>query len=53
MHAITFYSCENRMYVFKDDDDALLSRKPSESSGYADSELYDYKVLFLSPYPYL
>lgn len=27
-----------------DDDDVMLSRKPSESSGYAGSDLYDYKV---------
>lgn len=26
-----------------DDDDVMLSRKPSESSGYAGSDLYDYK----------
>ena len=27
-----------------DDDDVMLSRKRSESSGYAGSDLYDYKV---------
>ena len=37
-----------------DDDDVMLSRKPSESSGYAGSDLYDYKVcsFHLIPLPY-
>lgn len=33
-----------------DDNDVLLSRKPSESSDYAGSDLYDYKVCSLPSY---
>lgn len=36
-----------------DDNDVMLSRKPSESSDYAGSDLYDYKVCscHLIPFP--
>lgn len=30
-------------HTYDDDNDVMLSRKPSESSGYAGSDLYDYK----------
>lgn len=38
-------------HTYDDDNDVMLSRKPSESSGYAGSDLYDYKVWFFPSYP--
>ena len=45
-----FHDAENEVDPDTDDDhERVRSRKLSESSGYADSDLHDYKVIYL-PY---